>query len=116
MAIRIVKDRISRTELKALLDEDAAGLKVVADLDKALLGIGGLMHHDIEALLISDGSKRKDLWGFSLFLDKPWQEAFEFRSNVNVRPQDGNVSIQIRDEKICQALLALAAERVDWNN
>ena len=116
MAIRLVQDRIFRSELKTLCGEDyAAMIKVVADLDQKVLGFGGPMHHDIEAALLADGSRLKNLWGFSLYLERPWSEAIEFRSHVNVRPQDGNPSIQIHDEKICQALRTLAAERIDWN-
>jgi hypothetical protein len=79
------------------------------------MAAGGLMHRDIEIFLLSDGSRLKDLWGFSLYLNRPWSEAFEFRSHVNVRPQDGSTSIQIHDEKLCQAIIALAAERIDWD-
>ena len=116
MAIRCVKDRISRTELKAFLPEvGPASVKVVADLDRKVLGFGGPMHHDIEVVLLSDGSSLKHLWGFSLYLDRPWTDAFEFRSHVNVRPQDGSPSIQLHDEHLRQALVALAAERIDWD-
>jgi hypothetical protein len=116
VAIRCVKDRISRTELKVLSgDEPVATIKVVADIEKRIIAFGGLMHRDIEVSLLSNGSHLKDLWGFSLYLDRPWSEAFEFRSHVNVRPQDGSPSIQIHDEKLRQGLIALAAERIDWD-
>ena len=116
MDVRFVKDRISRIELKELAGEDPTGtIKVVADLDKRVIGVGGPMHHDIEAMLLSNGSSLKDIWGFSLHLDRSWADAFEFRSHVNVRPQHGNASIQLHDEKLCQALVALAAERIDWD-
>jgi hypothetical protein len=116
VAIRLIKDRISRTELQAWTREDGVDwVKVVADLDRDVLGFGGPMHHDIEVVLLADGSNLKDLWGFSLHLDRPWTDAFEFRSHVNVRPQDGNPSIQIHDEKVCQVLTALAAKCIDWD-
>jgi hypothetical protein len=116
VAIRLVRDHISRTELKAISGEVYAGMvKVVADIDQGVLGLGGSMHHDIEAALLAQGSNLKSLWGFSLYLGRPWAEAFEFRSHVNVRPLDGNPSIQIHDEKLCKALLALAEERIDWD-
>jgi hypothetical protein len=116
VAIRCVKDRISRTELKALSGDDPVEtVKVVADIEKRIISFGGAMHRDIEVSLLSSGSHLKDLWGFSLYLDRPWSEAFEFRSHVNIRPQDGSPSIQIHDTKLCQALIALAAERIDWD-
>jgi len=116
VAVRLVKDRISRTELQALSGNDAPEMiKLVADLDRRVLGFGGPMHKDIEIVLLADGSKLEHIWGFSLHFDRPWIEAFEFRSHINVRPQDGSSSIQIHDDKICQALVALAAERIDWD-
>jgi hypothetical protein len=117
MAIRCVKDRITCTELKAIAGHDHAGMiKVVADLKLRLLGFGGTIHHDIEKVLLAEGSSHQDMWGFNLYLDKPWAEAFEFRSHVNIRPKDGNPSIKIHDQKICQALFALALERIDWDH
>ena len=99
MAIRLVQERIFRRELQALSGDDPAQMiKVVADLDRKILGVGGPMHNDIEALLLADGSDLKSLWGFSLYFERPWVDAFEFRSHVNVRPQDGNPSIQIHDQ------------------
>ncbi len=116
MAIHCVKDRISRTELKKWSGEAPADtIKIVADIEKKIIAFGGPMHRDMEVSLLSNGSSLKALWGFSLHLDKPWSEAFEFRSHMNVRPQDGSPSIQIHDEKLCQALIALAAERIDWD-
>ena len=116
MVIRCVKDRIPRTELQALSGNDPSGrVKIVADLERRILGVGGPMHKDIEVMLLSDGSKLGNIWGFILHPDRPWADAFEFRSNMNVRPQDGSSSIQIHDEKLCEALRVLAAERIDWN-
>ena len=117
MAIRCVTDRISRFELQALAGDDLPRMiKVVADLDRRVLGFGGPMHRDIEIVLLSDGSLLKDLWGFTLYLDRPWADAFEFRSPVNIRPQDGSPSIQIHDENTCRAIMALAGERIDWDH
>ena len=116
MAVRCVKDRISRTELQALSGDDLPEMiKSVADLDRGILGFGGPMHKDIELALLGDGADLAHIWGFILHLDRPWTDAFEFRSNMNVRPQDGNPSIQIHDEKIRRAIVALAAERIDWD-
>lgn len=117
MAIRCVTDRISRSELQVFAGDDLpATVKVVADLDRGVLGFGGPMHRDIEIVLLSNGSVLKNLWGFTLYLDRPWADAFEFRSHVNIRPQDGSPSIQIHDAKTCQALVALAGERIDWDH
>ena len=116
MATRLVKDHISRTELKALIEDDRiTTVKAVADVRRGVIGFGGPMHHDIEATLIEDGSLLRHLWGFSLFLDRPWCDAFEFRSHVNVRPEDGNPSIQINDASVRQSLVTLAAKRIDWD-
>jgi hypothetical protein len=116
MAIRLVKDQITRTELKDLIKEDRVEtVKAVADVRRGIIGFGGDMHHDIERTMIEDGSLLRNLWGFSLFLDRSWRDAFEFRSHVNVRPEDGNPSIQINDMSVRQSLVTLASKRIDWD-
>lgn len=117
MSTTIVKDRITRSALLSL-DHDAGVemVKAVADVHRGVIGFGGAMHHDIEATLLAEGSVLKDLWGFSLYLNRPWSDAFEFRSHVNVRPEDGSPSIQINDATLRAALVALALQRVDWDH
>ncbi len=116
MTISLVTERILCSELKTIAAETYVTLiKAVADLDKGIVGFGGKLHKDVEALLLSEGSDTKNLWGFCLHFDRPVDDAFEFRSHINMRPQDGNPSIQINDAKICQAIRDLVALRVDWN-
>jgi len=115
--IRVVKDgRITRTELRSLAQETyGVMIKAVADLDRGVLAFNGPMHKDIQAVLLTEGSRVRDMWGFCLHLDKPWVVAFEFRSHINARPEDGNASIQINNELVCRAIVSLAVRHVDWS-
>ena len=116
MTISLVTERILCSELKKIAGETyVTMIKAVADLDKRMVGFGGQLHKDVEALLLSEGSDTKHLWGFCLHFDRPFDEAFEFRSHINMRPQDGNPSVQINDARICQAIRDLVALRVVWS-
>ena len=116
MAITVVKDRITRSALQALAQDDFVDMiKVVADINSGMLACGGESHRDGVAVLLVEGSLVKDLWGLCLHFDKPLPEAFEFRSQINVRPKDGSVSVQINDQKLCQALTALVRQHLDWD-
>ena len=62
--MKIVTQRITRDEFNQI----AAGMfgnlvKAVVDIDKELIAIDAELHSDLEALLIENGSKQKNLWG-----------------------------------------------------
>jgi hypothetical protein len=116
MTIKIVRDRISHRELNELAQETYVEMiKAVADLDRGVVAFGGQMHTDAQAMLMADGSAKKDLWGFCLLLDQSFEEAFDLTSHINIRPKNGNPSVKIKDEHIRHALMDLVAQRVDWS-
>ena len=55
--MKIIKDKISINELK-MIAEDMFGnmVKVVVDIEKRIMVIGGELHSDEEALLLENGS------------------------------------------------------------
>jgi len=66
--MRIVRDGISRKELKEIAKDMFGNLvKVVVDVERELMVVGGELHSDGEALLIEDGSKQENLWGINLY-------------------------------------------------
>jgi hypothetical protein len=65
-------------------------VKAVVDIQRGLMAIGGDLHSDEEAVRLEHGSEQRNLWGITLYPDKPVEEWIEFDSMINVRPSAGN--------------------------
>ena len=98
----IVKDKISRMELKALAHEQYGDvIKVAVDIEQEIMGVGGELHVDIQSILIEkENSKGKDTWGINLYLDKSGEDFIEFDSMINLKPNFGNRSRDVESEEI----------------
>jgi hypothetical protein len=82
-------------------------VKAVIDLERKTIGIGGFLHSDIEEALLADGSKQESLWGINVY---PWndqKERIDYTAMINIRPRQGNFSIEIADEQIKKEIRAL---------
>lgn len=102
METKIVKEKISREELRALAHEQYGDIiKAVVDVDQAIMGVGGELHVDIQSLLIEKESSRGDTtWGVNLYLGKTGDDFIEFDSMINLKPLLGNRSRGVEDAKI----------------
>jgi len=67
-------------------------LKAVVDIERELIAVDGELHSDLEALLIDDGSRQKNLWGINIYPELCGDDFIEFDSMINVRPSQGNRS------------------------
>ncbi len=67
-------------------------VKVVVDVERKILAAGCELHIDCADELMNDGSSRTDLWGANVYLDK---NAIDFISLINIRPAEGNHSMEI---------------------
>lgn len=101
---------IIRTKQTQALTEDF--IKVVADLDRKILSLGFELHIDCAEELMKDGSHSKNLWGANIY---PQENKIDFVSLINIRPADGNRSMEIqlpdvreKVEKIIRDLLLLS--------
>ncbi len=65
--------------------------KVVVDIDRKILAMGCELHIDCAEELLKDGSSSKSLWGADIYDG----EKIDFVSMINIRPADGNRSMQI---------------------
>jgi len=92
METRIVKNKISRVELKALAHEQYGDIiKAVIDIEQNIMGVGGELHIDIQSLLIEqENSQGQDTWGINLYLEKVGDNFIEFDSMINLKPLLGN--------------------------
>lgn len=106
--IVILARRIEREELSRLIDlyfKDM--LKIVADLGRSLVAAGGELHADAESLLLQDGSLQADLWGANYYPGRGPDGCIEFTALINIRPAQGNRSMEIQDPEIRERVRAL---------
>lgn len=75
-------------------------VKGVADIERRVIALGGDWHMDANTVLIADGSEQKNVWGFNVYPKKRGDEAIEYESLINIRPKQGNTSMELKDEKI----------------
>ena len=80
--------------------------KGVADLESGSIALEAQMHADLEQALLNHGSRQQDLWGFNLHPEKTGAEFIEFTSLINVRPSQGNFSIELRDPTLREKIRA----------
>jgi len=75
-------------------------MKIVVDISKEILGVDAEMHADLEHLLLENGSLQQDIWGANIYpLNEPG-ERLEFTSFINIRPSQGNRSMEIMDDVV----------------
>lgn len=97
----ILNEPIAPNVLRSLVDrffEDM--VKYVVDLERGVVAIGGELHSDAGALLLEDGSRQGDLWGANYYPGRGSDECIEFTSLINIRPAEGNRSMELQDEDL----------------
>ena len=75
-------------------------VKAVVDIRREVIAVGGDMHADAEEELLKDGSSQSDLWGINIFPGKPQEQVVEFSSLINIRPRDGNRTMEIQSDEV----------------
>ncbi len=111
--MKIVTDSISLEELKQM----AAGLfgdmvKAVVDIERSVIAVDAELHSDLEALLLENGSKQKDVWGINLYPELNGEDFVEFSSMINMRPSQDNMSRGVDDEKTRKRIVDVVTKRV----
>ena len=101
MNIQIIKEKIDQSQLSRIINENFGDMvKGVIDLKQGIIALGGELHADAEALLLEEGSLQEDLWGFNIYADKPKPDRIVYSSFINIRPSQGNRSMEIKDQKL----------------
>jgi hypothetical protein len=114
--IVVVSDaRLPPAELRRLVElyfEDM--VKYVVDVARGKAAVGGEMHADAEQLLLEDGSRQTDLWGANYYPGRGRDGCVEYTSLINIRPAQGNRSMEIQDaatrERVRELTFALIGE------
>lgn len=112
-AIKIFTSPVSISELNQLAEASFGDfVKGVVDIDKNILGLGGELHADIEAVLLEQGSEQKSLWGINLYPDQALPDMLEFDSMINLRPNQNNRTRGVDDPGLQQRILELVTNLV----
>ena len=101
MAIKIIKKKIKRDELKEIAEETFGEMvKAVVDIKQKVIALGGELHADAEAILLKQNSKQENLWGINIYPDKSKDNWIEFSALINIRPLLNNRSMKIQNSKV----------------
>ena len=99
--IRIIDKKIDKYILQEICDAHFKTMvKFVVDIKLKKMGVGGELHSDAEELLINEGSNQEDIWGANLYPYKSADERLEYTSLINIRPGQGNLSMEIEIESL----------------
>jgi hypothetical protein len=111
--IVIVHDRISREELARLVElyfQDM--VKIVVDVERGVVAVGGELHADAEQVLIEDGGSSADLWGANYYPGRGPNDCIEYTALINIRPSRGNRTMTLQDPALRERLRALVFEHI----
>ena len=97
--IRVVREPIALESLSPLAKAwHGTLIKGVADCTRGIIALGGDWHMDANTTLIADGSKQEDVWGFNIYPAERGDAALEYISLINIRPAQGNKTMELADE------------------
>lgn len=106
--MKIIRDRISKQELSKLAEDLFGNLvKVVIDIRREIMAVGGELHADEEEILIKDGSRQEDLWGINIYPDLTDENFIEFDSMINLRPSLGNYTRGVDDNNTREKIILI---------
>lgn len=99
--IKLINSKIDKAELKRLVDEGFKDMvKFTVDVKQRRIAIGGELHADEEQLLLENGSEQKNIWGANYYPGKGEIGCIEYTSLINIRPSQGNNSMEIVSEDL----------------
>lgn len=112
-SMKIITETLLSDELKQMALATFGNLvKAVVDVDREIIAVDAELHADLEALLLEDGSKQKNLWGINLYPEIQGDDFIEFDSMINMRPSQGNRSRGIENEEIRRKIISIVAKRI----
>ena len=85
-----------KDEMEKLREQFEVYIKTVIDIKRKICSAGCDRHFDSEKILLEDGSRQSDLWGGGLDLET---KVIDFKSFINIRPNDNNRSNEVQNEK-----------------
>ncbi len=77
-----------------MLEPQVSYIKLAVDVARGILAGGGEYHADCEEILLENGSRQEDIWGADWY---PENRTVTFGALINIRPREGNRSMEIED-------------------
>ncbi|MFH1566144.1 MAG: DUF5674 family protein [bacterium] len=109
----LVQDEISLEKLNEIAKSIFGNLvKVVVDIDKEVMVVGGELHADEEALLLQKGSKQQNVWGINIYPEIKDVNWIEFDSMINLRPSQNNFSRGVSNKDIQRKIVEVVNKLV----
>jgi len=113
--ILILDRQIEPQELARLAEAHFHDMvKLVVDVRRRVVGVGGELHADAEKLLLEAGSRQEDLWGANYYPGRGKEGCLEYTALINIRPGEGNRSMEIEDETLRAAVREITFELVGY--
>jgi hypothetical protein len=103
--IVVVDRRIDPVELRRIVALYFGDMvKIVIDVRRRVAAVGGELHADAEQVLLAQGSAQADLWGANYFPGRGPDRCLEYTALINIRPSQGNRSMEIQDAETRRAV------------
>ncbi len=111
--IVIVQSRIERSELDRLVGAYFGDMvKLVVDVRREVVAVGGELHADAEQLLLEQGSRQADLWGANYYPGRGAEGCLEYTALINIRPSQGNPSMEVQDTRTRESIRSLVSRLI----
>jgi len=112
--ILILDHKISIEEVKKLADFwYGTMIKGTVDVELGRVALGGDYHIESSEMLTASGSRFEDVWGFNIRFEENPEGVLEFDSMVNIKPNLGNRSRSINNEKITKKATEIIYKFID---
>jgi len=96
--IVIVDRRIEPSELRRLVVLYFKDMvKLVVDVRRGVVAVGGELHADAEQMLLEQGSAQADLWGANYYPGRGPEGCIEYTALINIRPSQNNRGMEVQD-------------------
>ena len=97
--------KASAEEVKRASEEFRDYIKIIIDIEKQVMAIGGNLHADAEKVLIKNGSSQENIWGGGYSITS---RRIDTQAVINIRPRQGNDSMEILDAETRRRFIEIA--------
>lgn len=104
MTIHVIRELATPEQIREMLQGLDTYIKLAVDVERRILAGGGEYHADCEQVLLEDGSRQENIWGADWY---PTSHTVEFGALINIRPRQGNRSMEIENPALREQVESL---------